>query len=259
VLVAVAMFFKIAAVPFHFWAPDVYEGSPNHATAIMATLAKVAYFAGFYRLFSPAMLQQTQGFYETLTVIIILTLLVSNVLALQQTNVKRMLAYSGISHAGYMLLAFFGHNDGVLFYYAVAYSASGLLGFALLIFLYQKYGMQNLVDFNGLASAHPFLAVAFTIALLSMAGIPVFAGFFAKYLMLTQALQARQFVLLATAIIASVVSLGYYFRLILAMYTQPWQRETKPENDWTVLAIVLLCLIGVVGLGVWPQAVLGFF
>lgn len=262
-MIFIGLMFKVAAVPFHFWAPDVYEGSPALTTATMSTLAKVAAMGAFFKLIV-ALNPKLAGYVTTINVVAVLSMIIGNLIALKQTNVKRMLAYSGIAHAGYMLLAIqftiLSEAEFNLFYYAAAYGLAGIAAFAVIITVVKLNGNEEITSFNGFGKTHPLLSAILTGSLLSMAGIPIFAGFMAKMFLFTQVLEKGHLkdtsfmptlVLIIFAVISSIISAGYYFKVIIAMYT----KEAEPTAETAtikvpfaytavaVLAIVLnLCL-----------------
>jgi len=250
VLLTIGMLFKIAAVPFHFWAPDVYEGSPALTTATMSTLAKVVAMATLYKLITAMNVEITYGFQIVIVVISIASMTVGNIMALKQTNVKRMLAFSGISHAGFMLMVLLSATTaaGSLLYYASAYALAGIAAFSVLLYVCKNKGNEEISNFNGLGKSNPIMAAVLTASLLSMAGIPIFAGFFAKFMLFTQTIQAGYLIVVIAAVINSIISVGYYFKLILAMYTkEPEEATTKTPFVFyavAVIAIVLNILIG---------------
>ena len=191
-LILIALLFKVSAVPFHFWAPDVYEGSPTLVTMFMASIAKIAAFAAFYRLFSTCFGSSIPVYAWIFTVVTALTITLGNFAALNQDSFKRMLAYSGISHAGYMMLAIisvYGHTANALFYYTVAYGLATVAAFAISIVIANNTGSEKFDAFNGLGKRKPWLAGALTLVMLSLAGIPPFAGFFGKYYLFSEAIR----------------------------------------------------------------------
>jgi NADH-quinone oxidoreductase subunit N len=223
-MILVGIAFKISAVPFHFWAPDVYEGSPTVITAFMSTIVKIAAFAAFIRLFAFAFVNVESSWIIPLQIITILTLVLANITAVYQRNVKRMLAYSSVGHAGYVLLAFVGGGQtsaGTIFYYLAVYAVGSILAFTVLLQI-EKSGLSTHVDsFNGLFKKNAFLAVAMAIALLSLAGIPPLAGFFGKYLVFSLVLQKGHTALVILAIVTSLIGVYYYFGVIIAMFFKP--------------------------------------
>ncbi|RNI36945.1 NADH-quinone oxidoreductase subunit N [Hanamia caeni] len=218
VLLMVSMAFKVSAAPFHFWGPDAYDGAPSVVTSFMMTVAKVAAFIAFFRLFSTSF-GKIQEQWQTLIVIITAaTLLIGNVTAVFQISVKRMLAYSSISHAGFMMFALFALNDiakeGLLLY-AAAYSLATIGIFAVVISL-SDYSIEG---FNGLGKKQPLLAFAAVIFLLSLTGIPLTAGFTAKFYVLMAAVKnGHHLWLVIFAVICAAISAIYYFKVIQAMY-----------------------------------------
>ena len=265
ILVTIGMLFKIAAVPFHFWAPDVYEGSPALTTALMSTLAKVVAIATLFKLISglnliPSLENQDHlhTFENIIVIISIASMTVGNIMALRQVNVKRMLAFSGISHAGFMLMTFLtvASSAGVLLYYTAAYALAGIASFSVILYVCKNnQNDEDVTNFHGLGKTNPLLAAILTASLLSMAGIPIFSGFFAKLFLFNQTIQAGYIILVIAAVINSIISVGYYFKLILAMYSkEPNQERTgKPFLIYTV-AIISIGLNIVLGL--FPSLVL---
>jgi len=218
VLLMVSMAFKVSAAPFHFWGPDAYDGAPSVVTSFMMTVAKVAAFIAFFRLFSTSF-GKIQEQWQTLIVIITAaTLLIGNVTAVFQISVKRMLAYSSISHAGFMMFALFALNDTAkegLLLYAAAYSLATIGIFAVVMSL-SDYSIEG---FNGLGKKQPLLAFTAVIFLLSLTGIPLTAGFTAKFYVLMAAVKnGHHLWLVIFAVICAAISAIYYFKVIQAMY-----------------------------------------
>jgi NADH-quinone oxidoreductase subunit N len=249
-LIIIGMLFKIAAVPFHFWAPDVYEGAPSLTTATMSTLAKVVAVATLYKLIH-GMIPSIPYIFETIIVVLsILSMTVGNIMALRQKNVKRMLAFSGISHAGFMLMALLSLSTaaGTLLYYTAAYALAGIAAFAVIIYVTRSKDNEDIINFNGLGKSNPLMAGILTAALLSMAGIPIFSGFFAKLTLFTQTIQSGYLIVVIAGVVNSIISVGYYFKLIVAMYTkEAGEKQTTPFVYYfvAVVAIVLNIIIGI--------------
>lgn len=230
-LMLIGMSFKISAVPFHFWAPDVYTGSPTIITAFMSTVVKIAAVGAFYKLFGQSFLPVQGSIGTAIQIVIVLTLIVSNVTAVYQSNIKRMLAYSSIAHVGYILLAFISGGirpEGVVFYYLLSYSTASLVAFGIVSTLENTHGTTSLASFQGLFHKAPFVATCFTIVLLSLAGIPPLAGFFAKYIILGSAIDAGHIYLTILAVVTSLIGIVYYFRPIIAMFS-PAELSTSPK------------------------------
>ncbi|RTY88080.1 NADH-quinone oxidoreductase subunit N [Flavobacterium sp. RSP15] len=257
VLVTIGMLFKVAAVPFHFWAPDVYEGSPALTTALMSTLAKVVAMASLYKLLSVMNADVSESFKMVVVVISMASMTVGNIMALRQTNVKRMLAFSGVSHAGFMLMTLLSLSTsaGSLLYYASAYSLSGIAAFCVILYVCKNRDNEDVVNFHGLGKTNPLLAAILTAALLSMAGIPIFAGFFAKLVLFNQTIQAGYLALVIVAVINSIISVGYYFKLILAMYTKEPNEERKGTSV-VIYAVAIVAVVLNIALGLFPSLVL---
>src|SRR5258708_2601127 len=220
-LIVVGMAFKVSAVPFHFWAPVVDEGSPTLITALMSTVVKVAAFAAFFRLLAYCFPQFHSSVHLALLVISLLTLVGANVTAVYQINVKRMLAYSSVGHAGYILLALVAGGRGLgnaIFYYLAAYSAATLTAFCVLDLIEQQYASASVDSFNGLFKKSPFFALAMSVALLSLAGIPPLAGFLGKYMVFAIAINQGYLNLVILGVVTSLIGVFYYFRVIVAIY-----------------------------------------
>jgi NADH-quinone oxidoreductase subunit N len=256
----IGLAFKISAVPFHFWAPDVYSGSPTTVTAFMSTVVKVAAIGAFIRIFSTCFVAVESTWSLVLQVIMILTLVIPNVTAVYQNNVKRMLAYSSVGHVGYILLAFVSSptETGTIFYYLTTYSVSSLAAFSVL-HLVEGNSEEITVDyFNGLFKKNSWLAVTITIALLSLAGIPPLAGFFGKYMVFAQAINHGYTGLVIIAVITSLIGVYYYFRVIIAMY---FNESSTPAITITashkLLLFVLIALT--FALGLFPDAIMTLF
>lgn len=257
-LLFVSMAFKVSAAPFHFWTPDVYDGAPSVFTSFMATIVKAAGFIAFIRLFQNQSIVLGPTWKIILSIVIILTLMIGNITAVFQQSVKRMLAYSSIAQAGFMLFALFSSNDlsreGILLY-AVAYSLATIGIFAVLI----KMNDYTFDGFNGLAKRHPVLAFTTTIFLLSLAGIPLTAGFFAKYYMLASVVKAGGALwLVIIALFFAAVSVFYYFKVIQSMYFKEGDAETAEISTSFRVGLILLAGLVIV-LGIWPSLILNWF
>ncbi|GAA4759600.1 MULTISPECIES: NADH-quinone oxidoreductase subunit N [Flavobacterium] len=256
-LLVIGMLFKIATVPFHFWAPDVYEGSPALTTATMSTLAKIVAMAALYKIVVLMVPAQTYSFQMIIVCVSIASMVVGNIMALRQNNVKRMFAFSGISHAGFMLmvLLILNNSAGVLLYYAAAYAVAGIAFFAVVLYVTKGKDNETIDLFNGFGKSHPVLAAVLTASLLSMAGIPILSGFFAKFFLLNQVMQTGWIVLVVVAIVSSIISVGYYFKIILAMYTKESSTNELPKVPYVYQIVAILALVINVALGLFPSAV----
>ena len=253
-LMIFAMLFKVSAAPFHFWAPDVYEGAPSLITALMSTLVKIAAFAAFYKLLSVCFVFALGKAEIILTVSCAATLLIGNLVALTQDNFKRLLAYSGISHAGYMLLAIIslqGSTDSALFLYSAGYAVASLAAFAIAITVFKATGTESISGFNGLGKKNPMLAAGLSMAMLSLAGIPPFAGFFGKYFIFSEAMRNGYQNLVFLAIISSIIGVFYYMKVIVAMYSKPANEfEVKPTFSYQL--VIIVCILLSIFIGIFP-------
>lgn len=258
-LMLVGLSFKVSAAPFHFWAPDVYQGAPTAITAFMATIVKTAAFAAFLRLFLSSFASVSELWVGVLVVMAGITLLVGNITAVFQSNVKRMLAYSSVAHAGYILLALIAGNTysiSSILYYTAAYSIGSIGTFSILWLIANAKGNDTIDSFNGLGKTNPFLAVVMTIALLSLAGIPPTAGFFAKYYIFTAAFKSGYTNLVLIAIIASLIGVYYYFKIIIAMFFRDATTEEKIEIDLNQKIALFVVAIATVVLGLFPDFII---
>jgi len=250
-MMLIGMAFKVSAVPFHFWAPDVYTGSPTVITAFMATIVKTAAFAAFFRLFNTCFVGVEGIWVNILSIITLATLLLGNISAVMQINAKRILAYSSISHAGYMLLAIVaivnGHiiNTNALLFYTAAYSVASIISFTVFMNVSNSTNSDSLNAFNGLGKRSPFMAFAMMVAILSLAGIPPMAGFFAKLFLFFLSIRGGHIWLVVGAVIASLVGIYYYLRFIIAMYGKDGSdlpSITIESSHRTLLIVALLAL-----------------
>ncbi|CAG0905281.1 unnamed protein product, partial [Darwinula stevensoni] len=230
VLVIIAILFKASTVPFQFWAPDVYEGAPILTTAQMSTLVKVAILAAFFKLLSTAFLPMLFFIAPILAIISALTMIVGNLSAFKQNNVKRLLAFSGISHAGFMLMTLLNPTKGSypILFYATVYSLASIAIFSIAIPLFKQTKNPDISSFDGLAKKHPIVAFLVTISFLSMAGIPPLAGFWAKYYLFIDIFKDYLW-LVIIAILNSAASIFVYFKFIWAMYTKEDGNAQKIE------------------------------
>jgi NADH-quinone oxidoreductase subunit N len=259
-LMLVGMAFKISAVPFHFWAPDVYEGSPVPVTAFMSTVVKIAAIGAFYRIFSLCFSSVQSTWLIITQVITVMTLVIPNLTAVYQVNVKRMLAYSSVGHVGYMLLAFIADSStasGTLFYYLASYSITSIAAFSVLNEV-EKADARN-PTFAGLYKRNRMLAVVMTVAMLSLAGIPPLAGFFGKYMVFAQALRNGYAGMVIIAVTTSLIGVYYYFRVIIAMYNSAGSEGQEIQLPAGISVLMVLLLILTIALGVFPDSVISIF
>ncbi|WMJ74443.1 NADH-quinone oxidoreductase subunit N [Cytophagaceae bacterium ABcell3] len=258
IMVMIGLCFKVSAFPFHFWAPDVYEGAPLFVTAYMATISKTAALGAFYRLFESTFADISYQWSVVLSVIIVLTIVIGNFTAIYQNSVKRMLAYSGIAQAGYMLMAILVLNDmarNSLLFYAASYGLATLCAFIVLYHVAKVKGSETFESFNSLGKSHPLLAFIMTVAMLSLAGIPPAVGFFAKFYLFAAVLQGGYEWVVFIAIIGSIISVYYYFRLIIAMYAKEaevFKIQLKPSYQTLLVILAVIIII----LGITPGLVI---
>ncbi|GAB3555836.1 NADH-quinone oxidoreductase subunit N [Spirosoma fluminis] len=270
-LLLIGLLFKVSAAPFHFWTPDVYDGAPTIFTAFMSTVVKTAGFAALFRLLSISFGGVYTFWWTILAIITAITLVAGNITAVYQNSFKRMMAYSSISHAGYLLigLAALGtQTKQAIVFYSLAYSVATISAFGVLLLVAQQRNTQTLSSsgttaesfdaFNGLARQNPLLSFAMAVSMLSLAGIPLTAGFWGKFYMFSTAVERGQIWLLVIAVLMSAVGIYYYFRVIIAMYfrdgaTEPIQ--VAPFYRYVLVAATILTL----GLGIAPGLLQGLF
>jgi NADH-quinone oxidoreductase subunit N len=252
VFVLVALGFKIAAVPFQIWVPDVYQGAPTPVTAYLSVGSKAAGFVVLLRVLLPFLtLPQTQ---RLIVLIALLTLIYGNLAALPQTNLKRLLAYSSIAHAGYLLIGVVCFDVRAVTFYLVAYLLMTLLSFAVLVIVAQQTG-DEISDFDGLAKRSPFLAFAMLIGMVSLAGVPFTAGFLGKFYIFYAAVLQRQIALVVVGVITVGCGFYYYLKVVRAMYWQSTAKTEKiPVNGLSRVAISAL-IIAIIWLGIYPQPI----
>jgi NADH-quinone oxidoreductase subunit N len=214
--------FKVALVPFHFWAPDVYEGTPTIYTGIMATIVKIGAFGAMYQFITLGSGFIPSWMFWLISLIALASMLLGNIMALGQTSMKRLLAYSSIVQAGFIVIGFINitpQNAWQVIYYLVAYTLASLVCFFSIHFIEEQKGTDQISAAENLYSENPFLAIVFSIALISLGGIPLTAGFMAKFFILNNAAYNNSITLVVIALVLAVVSMYYYFRLINMMFT----------------------------------------
>lgn len=262
-MLMIAMLFKVSAAPFHFWAPDVYQGSPTVITALMSTVVKTAAFAAILRLFLIGFGGVSEVWGTILPIIIALSLVIANFSAAMQINVKRMLAYSSISHAAFMLMVVLANvrsnaTLGALLYYSLAYSIGSIAAFGVLYNVTKK-GDESFDAFNGLGKRNPLMAACMTIAMLSLAGIPITAGFFAKYFVFAIMIGTTYKWLLILAILTSAVGVYYYLKVIISMYFRTSSETEAIPFEFSQKMVILLTTIITLALGIVPGFVAEMF
>ncbi len=259
-LLLIGFAFKVALVPFHMWVPDVYQGAPTSVTAFMSVGAKAAGFAALVRVLLYAFPTLESSWTVPLAALAVLTMTLGNLAAIAQTDIKRMLAYSSIAHAGYILMGVVAANEagavGVLFY-LLAYALMNVGAFATAIVVGRRGepGVE-IVDYAGLASRHPFLAATMAIFMLSLAGVPPLAGFMGKFYLFSAAVQADLTWLAIIGVLNSVVSVFFYLRVIVVMYMREAEEPKPLSLSWPLGVAVALAALGTLVLGLWPSPLL---
>lgn len=256
VMMMAAMGFKVALAPFHMWSPDVYQGSPSLVTTFMMSVVKISGFYAFFRLMTFAFVGVYDEWFNILGVMVIITLLLANAMGLAQSNAKRMLAYSSVSHAGYVALIFFGINNSSTYhlaFYLFAYALASVGVMMSLVWVEKLKRETSYGAFKGLAKQEPLLATVSAISMLSMAGIPLTAGFMGKFALFSQAINGALFLVLV-AILASAVSIAYYLRLIIAMFffkESSFQTLEKVSLTYKILSVFII--VAILALGIFPD------
>src|ERR1700720_2980474 len=253
VLVLVGLGFKIAAVPFQMWVPDVYQGAPTPITAFLSVGSKAAGFVVLLRVLQPFLMLPNMQ--RLVVLIALLTVVYGNLAALPQNNLKRLLGYSSIAHAGYLLIGVACFAGQAVTFYLVAYLLMTLLGFAILIIVAQQTG-EEISSFDGLAERAPFLAFAMLIAMASLAGVPLTAGFFGKLLIFMAAIAQKQTALIAVGIVTVACGFYYYLKVVRAMYWQPSANDKPMAISALSRTVMILLVIATILFGVYPQPIL---
>ena len=260
VLLVIGFGFKVASAPFHMWAPDVYQGAPSPVTAFMAVGPKAAALAAFFRVFAETLPDIASSWETLLYVVAVLTMFLGNLGAIFQTNIKRLLAYSSISHVGYILIAIIAKNSlssASILFYMLAYALMIFGIFGIIILLGQK-GNENLEieNYSGLGFKHPVLAMSMTIFLLSLGGLPPFAGFVAKFYIFSAAIKEGYVILVVIAVINSAISFYYYLKVVVFMYMKEPVGELRVSISPVTLFVVALAVIGTIELGIFPDPII---
>lgn len=252
--------FKIAVFPFHMWVPDVYEGSPTTISIFLSVGSKAAAFAGMLRVFTVAFIDYQPGWSNILWIVAVLTMTIGNLVALSQTNLKRMLAYSSIAHAGYLLIGIIASTKigiaSVLLYLFI-YSFTNIGAFMMVVLMCKKNMRGDQIsDFKGLASSNPLVAGSFVIFALSLIGLPPTGGFIGKFYLFSSAIQTEYYWLAMIGFLNSVISLYYYFRVVMYMYMQDATHEIELSfNTGTTITLVITAIATLL-LGLYPEPII---
>lgn len=246
--------FKIALAPFHFWAPDVYEGTPTLFTIVMATIVKIASFGALYQFVLSQNASMPSWMFWFFAMIVICSMLMGNLFAYGQTSVKRILAFSSVVQSGFILIAFMSMNKQsawVIGLYLISYALASIISFAVVYFVEQESGSDHLDSFAGLSKSNPLLAIVMTVALVSLAGVPLTAGFMSKLLVLQHANQVGISSLAVIALILAAIGFYYYFKIINAMFSQSADKSWHVTNLYKSVLIILT--ISIIVIGIYPN------
>lgn len=256
IMMLVALAFKVSLAPFHMWSPDVYQGSPSIISVFMMTVVKISAFFGFFRLMTIAFGGIVPEWIQIIGVLVIITLILANAMGLAQSNAKRMLAYSSVSHAGYIALIFFGVTNASvtnLAFYLFAYSIATVGVFMSLIWVEKLKRETSFMAFKGLSKTEPLITAVAVVALMSMAGVPLTAGFIGKFGIFSQAIVTNPLIVLI-AILGSAISIAYYLRLIIAMYFYKESSfNTSERVSFTYNAVAVVLILSMIAFGVYPD------
>lgn len=255
VLMIAGLGFKVAAVPFHMWAPDVYEGAPIPVTAYLSVGSKIAAFALVLRLFSQGLLPTFSDWQPIILMISALTMTIGNLVALVQHNIKRLLAYSSVGQVGYLLMGIAAlstlASNGLIFH-LIGYGVTNLAVFLVIIIVYNSTKKEEIVDFAGLSERAPFVAMALSVGLFSLAGLPFFAGFTTKFYLFTAVADEGLLWLVGLAITNSLISLYYYLLIIKQMYMHSYTASDTVEVSRLNGAVLWILVMGIVVIGIYP-------
>jgi NADH-quinone oxidoreductase subunit N len=262
-MLLVGLGFKVSAAPFHVWTPDVYEGAPTPVTAFMASVGKVAAFAALIRILAVGLEQRVDDWRPVVWALAILTVFTGSILAVIQTNVKRMLAYSSISHAGFILVGVEAAgrvgSDGVAtsMNYLAIYTVLVMGSFAIVLALSGNTdGETNLSDFKGLAKRRPALALAFTVLLFAQAGVPLTAGFVSKFAVIKSSVEANSYVLAIAAMVAAVIGAYLYLRIAVSMWLEEPESDSEISVDPAVAVVIVVSVVATLIVGFFPELLL---
>ncbi|HPF60792.1 MAG: NADH-quinone oxidoreductase subunit N [Gemmatimonadetes bacterium] len=264
-LLLIGFAFKVAAVPFHAWAPDVYEGAPTPVTAFMASGVKAAAFLALARVLAEAVPSYVDLWRPVLAVLAVATMLIGNLAALAQQSIKRMLAYSAVAHAGYLLLALWSHSDAgtaAVLVYLLAYALTTVAAFGILASI-ERAGARTVLisDLEGLYTVRPFASLGMSVCMLSLLGFPGTFGFIGKWYLIAAPLGEGEVLLPVVAMLASGISIGYYLPVVLAMTLKPTRTRAAHQTirfPTPAKIVVALAVVAILVLGVWPRTVLDF-
>jgi len=265
-LITVAIAFKVGVVPFHMWVPDVYQGAPTAITGFMGSAIKLAGFGLAVRVLWGMFLPLAENWSHVLGVLAVITMFVGNVAALAQDNLKRMFAYSSVSHAGYILLGLsavskYGPNVGPLYYYLVVYGLMFLGLFAVLALIENATRSTEIYQLSGMGFTHPGLAACLALFAISGAGIPPTAGFFAKYFVFLEAIRAGKTDLVVLGVISSLIGAYYYLRTLVYLYMKDSKEKVVlPKTHPVAYACIVVCAISMLAFAIFPESLgLGSF
>jgi NADH-quinone oxidoreductase subunit N len=263
-LLAIGLAFKIAAVPFHMWTPDAYQGAPTPVSGYMSVVPKIAGFAAFARIIAEGLGPLSDTWLVLVAILAIITMFYGNVVAISQRDVKRMLAYSSIGHTGYILVGLAAYQEdvpiemsiGSVLFYLFAYTFMNIGAFAVVTWLQHRGQGVDLDSFNGLGTRSPLTALAMTIFMLSLMGLPPLIGFYAKYYVILAAIEAELIWLAVAVVLASAVSAFFYLRVVVAMYFNDAEGEWQPQTTPMLGIGLLIMAVGTIAFGFFSGPVL---
>jgi NADH-quinone oxidoreductase subunit N len=261
-LILVAFIFKISAAPFHFWSPDVYQGSPAVIMVFMATVAKTAAFGGAYRFLDACIGPMSDDFSAMFAVLAALTMSIGNLMALRQDSLKRLLAFSSVANAGYLMMGFIGLNEkptDTTLYYMLVYSIANVIAIAVYLTVKESQGSGSIAGLRGLYQSKPLLTFCLVLAMLSLAGIPPLAGFVGKYAIFVEAIRDGYAWLVVIAAINSVLGIFYYFRVMRAAFEPAEGGPVQVPYVLGYSAVLVMCTLALLVLGIFPNLFFGIW
>ncbi len=260
VFIILGVAFKLGAVPFHMWMPDVYHGSPTSVTLYIASAPKIAAFAMMYRLLAEGLADMHADWQMILVILSVLSMVFGNIIAIAQTNIKRMLAYSTISHVGFIIMGFVAGTQagyGASMFYAIVYTIMSVAAFGMIVLLSRAgFEAENIEDFKGLNHKSPWFAFVMMAIMFSMAGVPPFLGFWAKIAVLQEAVNSGLLWLAIVGVVASVIGAFYYLRVIKVVYFDKPMDETPLQASMDIRLTLSLNGLAILAIGLYPTALI---
>ncbi|MBD3232954.1 MAG: NADH-quinone oxidoreductase subunit NuoN, partial [candidate division Zixibacteria bacterium] len=259
VFIIAGLSFKLAAVPFHMWCPDVYEGAPTPVTAYLSVASKAAGLAALMRIFFESLIYNADQWIPLIMALAAMAMVLGNVVAVRQHNIKRLLAYSSIAQVGYILVGFIAVSELAttsIIFYLVAYMFANIGAFLVVIAFYNRSGSDEIVAYAGLSRRSPYMAISMVVFLLSLVGIPATAGFIGKFYLFAAAIEKGYYWIVVLGVLTSVISLWYYMTIAYQMYFKTGEDQSKISLNPTLAIAIAIALAGTIFIGIYPEPVL---